>query len=176
MRLLIHFDCHGKIPISSRGRPSPQFIRSVLYSHFPRTCRPHSRRCHRCHRAKSETTQFTFPFVVPRERKILFQYFTAYALSLVAGRASSIQNTLARGQTARCVATPPPSLSPGSTRMTYRRFPYLALGSRRELLRKPRENRTLRRFRSQEHGDPTVDYTTAPCLTACQKSVYSGYR
>lgn len=153
---------------------SSQFIHFALYSHFSRTCLLHSR--HRL-RAKREITQSIFsssPVCVCG--KILFQYFTAYALSLVAGRASLIQTSSRVGKRRDASRRRRRRRVCSTRRMTYRRLPlYLALNPRREQLRKLRENRTS--VASDPRSTrPTVDYTAALCLTACQKSVYSGYR
>lgn len=95
IQLLIHRR-HGKIPITSHDRhASFQFIRSALYSHFPRTCRCDTVVAVHDVARRKKTTQPTRRVFSLQMGKILFQYFTAYALSLLAGRASLIRNTLA---------------------------------------------------------------------------------
>jgi len=90
--------------------------------------------------------------------KIPFQYFTAYVLSLLAGRASLIRNILASKGASRRVAMPcrrrrrrlwaRPDQACG---MTYRLLFLSCL--RRELLRKLREDRTSASFDLETHSE-----------------------
>lgn len=163
---------------------SIEFIRFALHSHFPRTCR---RRSHCRHwrrlfiaqrgRQPNSTHLISFPFYRPKNPISIFHNLHPIAL----GRTCVFNTKHPRegcdaSRRRRCRRRV--RLGP-IRRMMYRCFPYLALDSRweRAAPETARDSNLHRPFSDPENTwRLTADYTTVPCFTACQKSVYSGYR
>lgn len=161
---------------------SIEFIRFALHSHFPRTCRQrshcrHWRRLFIAQRGRQSNPTHLLPPCI--DRKIPFQYFTAYTVSLLVGRASLIRNTLARDAarrdaTAAAVESALARLAEWCIDAT---LILLSTLDERAAPETARESNLHRPFSDPEHTWRLMaDYTTVPCFTACQKSVYSGYR
>jgi len=163
---------------------SIEFIRFALHSHFPRTCRRDAvivaiDVVFSSRKEGDNPTQLISSPPPSIDRKIPFQYFTTYTLSLLVGCAFLIRNTLARNATRRdaTVAAVESALARFAEWCIDASPILLSTLDERAAPETARDSNLHRPFSDPENTwRLTADYTTVPCFTACQKSVYSGYR